>query len=199
MTIRALIFDIGGVLIRVENPAGRRKWEARLGLPEGKLDSIVFGSEVSLGAMIGKVPEAELWNQVAISLDLEGEARREFERDFWRGEEIDSALVELIGRLRPRYKIGILSNAWSNARDILNRKYQLESLADVLIFSAEEKLAKPDPRIFRLTLDRLGVQPEEALFVDDVAENIEAARRVGLYAIQFKNTAQTISEIESLL
>ncbi|MHB8648340.1 MAG: HAD-IA family hydrolase, partial [Thermomicrobiales bacterium] len=73
--------------------------------------------------------------------------------------------------------------------------YGLDRLVDGMIFSDEEGIAKPDPRIYRLAAERLGVRPEESLFVDDVLGNIEGARAVGMIAVHFRDTEQAIAEI----
>ena len=101
--------------------------------------------------------------------------------------------------LRPRYKVGIISNAWSDARLVLNRKFNLDSYVDDAIYSAEVKLAKPDARIYQLALERLGVQAEEAVFVDDVLENVQAAQALGMRGVQFKSTEQTIHDVKRYL
>ncbi|GCE51166.1 2-haloacid dehalogenase/putative hydrolase of the HAD superfamily [Thermosporothrix hazakensis] len=86
-------------------------------------------------------------------------------------------LATFLHSLRPRYKVALLSNAWSEARSDFNRLFHLDRFVDLQIFSAEEGLAKPDERIYRLALTRLGVAPEETLFLDDRLENILAAQR----------------------
>jgi putative hydrolase of the HAD superfamily len=70
---------------------------------------------------------------------------------------------------------------------------------DVIVFSAEVGLAKPDRRIYQLALDRLRVQSAEAIFIDDVQENVEAAQAIGMAAIRFENTEQTMTKIERYL
>jgi HAD superfamily hydrolase (TIGR01509 family) len=68
-----------------------------------------------------------------------------------------------------------------------------------VIISAEVGLAKPDPRIYQLALERLGVDPPEAVFVDDFLRNVEAARAAGLHAVHFKGPEQARAELEQLL
>ena len=68
---------------------------------------------------------------------------------------------------------------------------------DDIVVSAEVGIAKPDGRIFELALARLGVQPAEAVFVDDFARNIEGARAIGMPAVHFKNTAQAVAEVRA--
>jgi epoxide hydrolase-like predicted phosphatase len=67
---------------------------------------------------------------------------------------------------------------------------------DETVFSAEVGMAKPDARIYQLILNRLGVEPQEAVFVDDFIENVEGARHLGLHAIHFKNSPQALAALQ---
>jgi epoxide hydrolase-like predicted phosphatase len=81
----------------------------------------------------------------------------------------------------------------------MHERWNIDGLFDELIISAEVKITKPDPRIFHLAVERLQVQPAEAVFIDDIAENVEAARKEGLHGIQYLEFEQTISEINQYL
>jgi putative hydrolase of the HAD superfamily len=194
-----VIFDFGDVLFRTEDPSGHRKWEQRLGLPEGGLTSIVFESEVANRSMVGEATEADVWEHVAATFDLNDEHLRELWRDFWSGDRVDAELVRFLGGLRPRYKTAILSNAWPGAREVFTQVLGLGDVVDEMIISAEEGVAKPDARIYHIAVGRLGVQPEETVFVDDMAENVQGARAVGIRSIQFKSTEQAIAEVRKCL
>jgi putative hydrolase of the HAD superfamily len=184
--IKALIFDFGGVLVRTEDWSGRRRWETRLGLAERALDAAVFNSQVSRRASRGEVTVAEVWADVARALKLDAAQLDECRRDFWAGDKLDVDLVALVASLRPRYKTAILSNAWNDARENFTRLFGLDRAFDQMIISAEEGVTKPDPRAYLLAAERLGVQPEEAVFVDDFIENVEGARAVGMQAIHYQ-------------
>jgi HAD superfamily hydrolase (TIGR01549 family) len=106
-------------------------------------------------------------------------------------------LVTFMASLRPRYKIATICNGGS--REAMNRKFQFRERVDLMVFDEEEGVSKPDARIYQLTLVRLHVQPEEAVFVDDKVQNVEAAQRLGLHTVLFKATAQTIVDLRSLL
>ena len=97
--------------------------------------------------------------------------------------------------LRARCKTGVISNAWPNARLAIHEHVN-DTLFDDLVFSAEVGLAKPDKRIYELALHRLHTPPAEAIFVDDVRENVEAARAIGMIGIRFLSADQTIKDIE---
>jgi HAD superfamily hydrolase (TIGR01509 family) len=69
----------------------------------------------------------------------------------------------------------------------------------VIIYSHEVGMSKPDPRIYALASERLGVQPGEMVFLDDVPLMVDAARQAGLQAVLFTTTQQAIADIEALL
>lgn len=197
--IRAVIFDIGGVLIHTGDRAPRHKWETQLGLPEGKLSQLAFGTQVARRAMVGQATEKDVWQEVARTLNLNEETMRELIADFWSCEGLDGELVRFAQSLRPRYKTAILSNAFSSARQAVSENFQLDAAVDQMIISAEVGLAKPDARIFHLACERIGIAPTEAIFIDDVLENIESARAIGMHGVQFQDTAQAIAEVRQYL
>jgi epoxide hydrolase-like predicted phosphatase len=95
--------------------------------------------------------------------------------------------------------VGLLSNAFPEARGNLTKSYpKMFDMFDVTIFSGEVGMAKPDARIYHLVLNQLGVEPQEAVFVDDFIENVESARREGLRAIHFKNSQQAQAQLREL-
>jgi HAD superfamily hydrolase (TIGR01549 family) len=112
-------------------------------------------------------------------------------------EQLNRDLARFVGDLRPRYKTATICNGGS--REAVNRKFKLGELVDLMVFDGEEGVAKPDARIYELTLLRLGVRSGEAVFVDDKEQNVEAAQRLGMHGVLFKNTAQAIAEVQALL
>lgn len=196
--IKAIIFDFGGVLVRTEDASGRRRWEARLGLSDYELDQLVFNSEAALRATRGELPHGAVWEHVAAALKLNAEQLDACQKDFWLGDRLDVDLSALLKSLRPGYKTAILSNAWSSGRETIAREFGLEQAVDAIIISAEEGLAKPDPRLYRLAAKRLGVQPGEAVMIDDFLVNVEGARAAGLQAIHYRPGLDVRAELEKL-
>lgn len=184
--IKAVIFDVGGVLVRTHDHSPRRKWERRLGLREAESETIVFSSEMGIRAQSGEITNEALWKWIGDRLDLEGEALRAFRRDFWAGDVLDEELVAYIRSLRPRYQTAIISNATDNLRYTLTEVYNITDAFDVIVGSAEEEIMKPEAAIFNRTLERLGREPEEAVFIDDSLENIAGARSLGIHAVHFR-------------
>ncbi len=199
MPIRALIFDVGDVLLRETDHAKRFEWEKRLGLAHGQLTRVVQDSEPAAHAASGEVSERQVWEAVAGQLELDAAQISDLQRDFWSSEQLDTTLVQFIQSLRPRYKIGILSNAWSDARYFHNTKFKMNTWVDAAVYSAEVKLLKPDPRIYQIILEQLGLPANECIFVDDKPINIEAAQALGMKGVLCRNTQQTIADIRAYL
>jgi epoxide hydrolase-like predicted phosphatase len=149
--------------------------------------------------MVGEVPESAVWDFAIARYGLDSEQALELQHDFWAGDQLNMELVAFMDELRPRYRMAILSNAWSKARADFNDRFELEKLVDLMIISAEEGVAKPDPRIYQLTLERLSVKPEETIFIDDLVENVVAAQAIGMHGVRFKSNAQAIGEVRRIL
>ena len=184
--IKAVIFDVGGVLVRTHDRSYRHQWEQRLGLDKGESEMIVFGGEMGTKAQLGTITNKELWQWIGQRLGLENEALRTFRRDFWAGDVLDEELVAYIRSLGSQYQTAIISNATDNLRRALTEEFKIADAFDVIVGSAEEKVMKPAPEIFHRTLERLDRRPEEAVFIDDQPENVAAARSQGLHAIHFR-------------
>ncbi|MEW6566914.1 MAG: HAD family phosphatase [Chloroflexota bacterium] len=199
MSIRAVLWDLGGVILRTEDDRGRRRWEASLGLNPGQLERLVFECDASRAATLGRASANDVWTSVLTALGLPEGERQALSQDFFAGDRIDDRLVNFIRGLRPAYKTGLITNAWPNVRRWIEDEWRLSQVFDTMVISAEVGLAKPDPRIYRLGLDRLGVAPGEALFIDDFPENVTGAVAVGLHGIRFESTDQVLADVQRRL
>jgi epoxide hydrolase-like predicted phosphatase len=189
--IRAVIWDMGGVLVRNTVPEPRRRRAEKYGLTSQQLEDLVFGSPLSLKATLGEINVDLLWEFVRSTLNISPQEMPAFIADFWGSDRADEVLVDFIRSLRTSYKTGLLSNAFSDARQAIGSRFPgMLGVFDVSIFSSEVGLAKPDPRFYDLMLEKLGVAPAEAIFVDDFIENVQGAQAVGINAIQFRNPSQ---------
>jgi HAD superfamily hydrolase (TIGR01509 family) len=199
MTIRATIWDLGGVLVRTEDRQPRTEFAGRLGMTYAELETFVYGGPTGRQAALGELPAEQHWERVCAGLNLPVEEAQNLQAAFWGGDRVDQELVEYIRRLRPRFRTALLSNAWSSLRNYLADEWKIIDAFDEIIISAEVGLVKPDERIYQLALERLKVSPAEAVLIDDFIENVEGARAAGLHAIHFKNNTQALEELERLL
>jgi FMN phosphatase YigB (HAD superfamily) len=193
--IKALIFDVGGVLVRTEDYSSRRLWEKQLALRPGESESIVFNSEMGVKAQLGVISDSELWAWVGQRLGLPPKRLHEFRQGFWAGDVPDERLIAGIRRLRPNYQTAIISNASDALLDNLTNKYKVADAFDLIIGSAEEGMMKPSVKIYELALRRLKREPGEAVFIDDFAENVRAARELGMGTIHFRSGMDVLSEL----
>ncbi len=199
--IKAVITDFGGVLMRTRTDGSRRALEQRLGLPPHTIADRVFSSDLSLKAMCGEVSEEAMWRALERDLDLPrfGLTWQEFQDEFFAEDFLDEDLVALIRSVRPALKTGLISNAWDGLREVLRTRVPIIDAFDVIVISAEEKIAKPDPRLYQRALARLGVQAAEAIFLDDFSENIHAAQALGMIGVHFQTSEQAQRDIRALL
>lgn len=111
----------------------------------------------------------------------------------------NNELFQYIAQLKPKYKIGLLSNIASNwvTEEFLTASEQ--ALFDEMIFSHAVHLVKPDHRIFELIAERLGVEPADCVMIDDLEVNCTGAKETGMQAIIYQNYAQCLKDLEPLL
>ena len=199
MSIRAVIFDFGGVLVRMVDDRPRIRLAEQLGVPLSRLDDLVFFSDSAQKASKGEFSVGMHWEAVRKALGIRPEDMAGFLEQYWSADDVNWQLLDYIRELHPRYKVGLLSNAWDDLRQTMHTRWDIDGLFDEMVISAEVKLVKPDPRVFHLALVRLGVKADEAVFIDDVEDNVIAARKEGLIAIQFQDTGKTLDELNQYL
>ncbi len=149
MTIRAVFFDLGGVILRTEYQAPRQQLAERLGMEYDDLDRIVFNSETGLQASTGAITSRQHWEAVMKRLKRPLEELELIRDEFFAGDIIDRDIVNFLRSLRGTHKTGLISNNWSDLRDYLVREKIIDAF-DHIIISAEVGVAKPEPEIFRI-------------------------------------------------
>ncbi len=198
MTPRAVFFDLGGVIVRTEYQAPREHLAERLNLTYEDISKIVFDSDSSRKASVGEITTDEHWQTVARRLGRPASEAKALHEEFFAGDVIDRSLLDFIRSLRPRYKTGVISNAWPDMRDYMVAN-KFSDAFDSLIVSAEVGAMKPDPKIYQIALQQLGIKSGEALFVDDTPANVEGARSLGMRGILFQSPGQVLKELNQLL
>jgi putative hydrolase of the HAD superfamily len=182
-SLRAVIFDFGGVLLDMRWDVARELDRAH-GLPRSSVFETLYRSPAWADIERG-VGDPAAWTEGA-HRELERRAGRPLPRlhEEWRKAQAPIDVnVALVHALRPAYRCSVLSNADRSLRDRLEGELALHHLFDDIVVSAEVGVAKPAPEIFRLAADRLGLPPEACVFVDDWDQNVEAARLVGMQAV----------------
>jgi len=199
--IRAIVLDIGGVLLRTEDRSTREELERKYELPPGSSDTLVFDSPVAKAATIGRVPTQAIWEDVAKKLDLTPDSLETFKQAFWAGDRVDHSLLEFLVHCRSDYTTALLSNAWLDARSTFAHNYGLVEgkTVDFILISAELGVAKPNPKIYHILAERVKRDFGEILFVDDFIENVIAADQLGIQTIHYQPGMSLSKKIKSRL
>lgn len=199
MSIRAVIFDIGGVLEITPATGWEDRWCESLCLSRDELEARL--DPIFLAGATGRAALPEIEDRIRRTLGVNDAALKELMDDLWADYlgTLNHELVEYFLGLRPRYRTAMLSNSFVGAREREEARYGLGAMSDVIIYSHEEGLLKPDPRFYRLACDRLALPAEDCLFLDDVPACVEGARSVGMHAVTFTDNEQAIREISELL
>jgi HAD superfamily hydrolase (TIGR01509 family) len=199
VAVRAVISDIGGVVVHTPTTGWRERWEERLGLAAGRLWHEM--EPICLPGLVGASTLGQIQSEVQMLFGLSDQDSKALWDDVW-AEYLGSLNVEwhrYLQGLRPKYATALLSNSFVGAREREQQRYGIEALCDEIVYSHEVGLCKPDPEVYLLTCRWLGVRPQEAVFVDDSADAIAGARDVGLYTIHHVETDKTISAVEQVL
>ncbi len=199
IAIRAILCDVGGVLIHKQRTPALQQWEQPLRLqPEG-LPLAIWLCNSALRATLGQASLADVWNEVQRNYGLTDTELATFQFDFAAADQVDTEFVAFLQTLRPTRKIALLSNAWPDAQRVFGETFGLAALADTMILSCEEGLAKPDQRFYDLAAERLQVPHTSIVFIDDYLPNVSAAQACGMQGILFETREQTIAELRRLL
>jgi putative hydrolase of the HAD superfamily len=190
--IEAIFFDFGGVIARLDREH-TRALEEKYGLPRGGLLDALYGIPEWLEAETGRLPEEE-WIR-AVLRRLQEMAGRPIEgitqewQIVWR--QLDEEMLELVRRLRGRYRVGLISNSTPRLEVEILSANGIAHLFEVVVNSARVGIAKPDPRIFLIAAQRLGVPPQRCLHIDDLIQNVQGARQAGFQAVLHRGDLPT--------
>ena len=197
--IKAIIFDFGRVITAQKPLSLFRSYEKELGLDPDTINSIMFDSQAWQDALLGRKTTEEFWHLIGPELGLNtADEVNHFRRRYHADEAINEAVLDLIRKLRGCYKLAILSNAPPDLTRWLD-DWEMRDLFEVVFCSGDEGMIKPDPAAFKLTLERLGVEPGEAVFIDDTPEHVEAARKLGIQGIIFTTAAALKDDLKKIL
>ena len=214
MAIKAVVFDIGGILEVIPeggDPTARfpqmlARWERRLGMAPGALTEAISALDARLlsagkDGALGTCSYDEWVGELRAVTGWDAATTDAFMDEHWETYigEPNVELTAYFTSLRPRYRTAFLSNSFVGAREREQAARGFEDMADLIIYSHEVGVAKPDARIYALTCERLGVHPAEMIFLDDAPPNVAAAHDFGIHGILFQGNAQAIREIEALL
>ncbi len=191
--IKAVIFDVGGVIVKDVLARTARELAEKHGMDFEKLNREIHSRWDDY--KIAKINADEFWQNFVEMSGVPESADALKESVIEHLEEVPGTM-DIIRSLKGKYKIAVLSNntdEWSANEE---KKFSFSKLFDAVVLSNKEGKAKPDKEFFDICLRRLGgLKPEECIFVDNHDYNIEAAKTIGFNTIQFENAEQLKKEL----
>ena len=197
MALRAVIFDYGMVLTGPPDPEAHAAMMRITGLPAEKLDPLYWADRHAFdeGKLTGEAYWRDILRQAGLTLGPSAIAELlDWDARMWM--TLNPAMLAWQGALKARGILtAVLSNIGDSVQQAMERELKWLSRFNVLVWSYRLRIAKPDPAIYRYTLEKLGTQPAETLFIDDRQENVEAATALGMKALLFTTVDQLRADL----
>jgi epoxide hydrolase-like predicted phosphatase len=194
---RGLLIDYGGVLTTNLFDSFRAFCESEGLEPEAvgrRFREDRACRDLLIGLETGALPEEQFEPQFAAALGVTAPGL--IERLF-AGSSPDPAMLNaVLGARRAGVRTGLISNSWGTRR---YDRAKLAELFDGVVISGEVGMRKPAPEMYTLGAERIGLQPEQCVFVDDLAFNLKPAAALGMATVHHLTAEQTVPELERLL
>lgn len=197
--IRAIIFDLGRVLLDFDHLIAARRIAGFAKKPAEEIFDLFFDSELTRSFEEGKISPRDFFSQVkeTLALKLSYDEFVPIWNQIFFYTETNRSVHLIAEKLRRRYKTAVLSNINILHFEYIKETFPVFSVFDNVITSYEMKATKPDPVIYTKALGIIGVGPREVFYTDDRPELIQSARGMGINAFVFKTIAQLEGDLKA--
>jgi putative hydrolase of the HAD superfamily len=199
LSLRAVVFDYGMVLSGPPHLQAHEELKRITGLSHDQFESYYWVDRLSYDR--GDLTGLAFWQKLVRDAKLNLSAEEIAQLNHWDVQmwsTVNSEMLAWHKQLKERgLKTGILSNMGDSVFESIELNFPWIADFDVLIWSYQHRMIKPEPKIYQLLLDQLGTAPEETLFLDDKLENIEGARHLGIQGLQFSTVDQLRQDLIS--
>ena len=196
--IKSVIWDLAGVLLLTVKGTFNSLLAERLDAPLKEIERVMSTPENDLWDM-DEIDDDTFYtfllNELSMPMEKKSILRKFVLDDFY----VDQELLAYIKNLHRSYSTALLTNFPAHLHDFMKTDWIMDGAFDDLIASCDVKLLKPDPAIYKLTLERIGYRAEETVFIDDREVNTKAAEKLGMNVIIYQNRPQTINDLEAIL
>lgn len=193
--IKAILFDLHGVLFTNSTKTFIEKLTLRTGLPKTKIIS-VFDEGIGVDYREGRASHDEFWSHVSKGLKLENVD--ELEKEWMNEYRLIEGTRDLIFKLMKKYRIFYLSDNFQAKIDWLHSQHQFLDWFEGGLSSHEVGARKPDLKMYEKAIEQINLQPEEILFIDDKDINLPPAHKLGMQTILFTTPEDLEARLESL-
>jgi epoxide hydrolase-like predicted phosphatase len=196
--IKGIIFDIGGVLVDVKIKAFLANFVREAGLSKEQLYTmIIMGSEWEKFEK-GLITEEQLKEKVEKGHGIKPELMDKMADGWRRSIKPKKDTLEIVKKLHGRYKLFALSNVDENTTKKCFHVLDFYDLFDEIILSWKVHMRKPEPEIYKYTLKKMGLKPQEVVFIDNYPANLPNARKMGIHTILFEGAEELVEDLASL-
>lgn len=197
--IKTFIFDLGKVIVPYDHDRGLLLLEAHCGIAVDDLRRRIFASEELNSYQTGKISSIEFYEALKQILDLKMDFE-EFAR-IWNHTFTLTPLIEeaVIENLAGKFRLLILSDTNELHFEFIRQKFPILQYFDEFVLSYKIGAQKPAEEIFRAAIEMANCRAEECFFTDDILTNVEAARKVGINAVQFVTSEQFQKDVGKII
>jgi putative hydrolase of the HAD superfamily len=195
--IKTILFDLGGVIVPFDFKLAYARLAPLCGCEAAEIPIKIRSTDLVTRFETGRVGADQFFEELSALLGLR--ITSEDFRDLWTCIFLPQTLIgdSLLGSLASRYRLMLLSNTNPIHFDMVKTNYPLMRHFHDCVLSYEAGAVKPSSKIFQVAIQRAQCKPEECFFTDDILINVEAARKHGMDAVQFQNSAQLEDELRA--
>lgn len=188
MNIKGILFDFFGVICSEVAEPWFEKHGSGMTYQEFR-DNHIYPYDA------GQVSDAETW---AVLARISGQPEEDVKRQWVALAVVDKAVVNYARKLASTCQTALITNAGADFFWLILDANDIRDLFPIIVISSEKKIVKPDPRIYEIALTKMGLLPEEVLFIDDRKANLEGARGFGIQTLEFSTLSQLQEDISQL-
>lgn len=195
--VKAIIFDLGRVIVPFDFNRGYERLSPLCGIPAGQIAGHIFPSGLVEQFESGQLESREFVTRLSSHLRMEP-TYEEF-CEIWSSIFLPETLVHenLVRALAAKYRLVLLSNTNAIHFEMIRRNYPILEHFHAFVLSYEVGAMKPAPLIYQRAVQAAGCRPEECFFTDDIAAYVHGAREQGIDAVQFESEDQVKSELRA--
>jgi epoxide hydrolase-like predicted phosphatase len=193
---KLILFDLGGVLFTNGTSRFINTLALRYSITEDNVKTVLDGEIGSLYRE-SKITRDEFWRRVIETLKLK-EDSNSLEKEWVYSYELIEKTEEIIKILSSKYKVYFLSDNVKEREEALDKKYDFKALFNGGVFSYEVGFRKPDPRVYKIALEKAGEKAEETVFIDDKESSLIPARQMGITTILFETPEKLGKDLKNL-
>lgn len=196
--LKAIIWDFAGVVLYSVKGSFNSLLAERLNVPESEVEKLIDSPMNTLWD-INEIDDKTFYTYILNELNQPLKKITVIEHFVFKDFYVDQQILNYIKKLRESFTTVLLTNFPAHIHDFMKTDWTVDGAFDHMIASCDVKLIKPDPAIYQLTLDRIGYQAQECVFIDDREINIQPAVDLGMHGIVCKSKEQAIEDLDKLL